>query len=146
MEIEGLLNDRKRPWQGVLLGVFCLVIAILSFLLAFVFLMMALGAENFIIYFMKIFRVAILVGDIFIPAFVVFLLWGVFFLFIYSGVSKGRRWAPIVVIILSVLEIILLLFVLLQILWLLVVLNLIIIYLGLACLRKPFYKIEEVNI
>lgn len=144
--MEELSIGKKRPWQAVLLGVFCLVVALLSFFLSFSFLMMALDVGDFTLYFMKIFRVAILFGNIFIPAFIIFLVLGVVFLFIYFGISKGKKWAPILVIAFSIVEIIILLFVLLQILWILVVLNLIVIYLGFACLKDPFFKTEGITI
>ena len=142
VEVAVSVSGKKRPWQGTVLAILNIIGVVFAFIFGLLFLVLIglLGGVGgtmepemggMFVGMMGGFAIG---GGIFMIAI------GVLLIFMARGALKGQKWSPIVSIVFAVLGILGALSAYDSSMLLTLVLNAFILYLGVMCVKHPFYK------
>ena len=132
----------KRPWQGTALGVINIIGTVFAFVGGLLFLVMFgfLGAASRDLPVEAAGMVTGVFGGLAIAGGIFLIALGVLYIFMARGAFKGQKWSPIVSVVFAALGIISFLTNASSEMILTLVLSAFILYLGIVCIKHPFYN------
>ncbi len=127
---------KERPWQATVLGVLAIIGAIFAFLAMLFMLFFGFGMVGFN-QFGEITILTTLPTNFALISAIVLAGAGILEILIARGVFKGQKWAPTIIVIFAILGLI---STLSQFQIIILVVNAFILYLGIICIKHPFFN------
>lgn len=142
VEVAVSVSGKKRPWQGTVLAVLNIIGVVFAFIFGLLFLVLVgiLGGMGGAMEPEVGGMFAGLMGGLAIGGGIFMIAIGVLLIFMARGALKGQKWSPIVSIVFGVLGILGALGAYDSSMLPTLAINAFILYLGVMCVRHPFYN------